>query len=81
MAAQYRKKPIVAVQYLPENWTEVQTFMAVTHQPQPPMHLGIKTLEGVMEVREGDWIIRGVQGEFCPCKPDIFDATYEKVGE
>lgn len=39
----------------------------------------IKTLEGVMVAREGDWIIRGVQGEFYPCKPDIFEATYEEV--
>lgn len=39
----------------------------------------IPTLEGVMEARLNDWIIRGVQGEFYPCKPDIFDATYELV--
>jgi hypothetical protein len=37
----------------------------------------IKTLEGEMRATVGDWIIRGVQGEFYPCKPDIFDATYE----
>lgn len=37
----------------------------------------IATLEGVMHASEGDWIIRGVQGEFYPCKPDIFAATYE----
>jgi hypothetical protein len=39
----------------------------------------IATLEGVMQAKPGDWIIRGVQGEFYPCKPDIFDATYEPV--
>ena len=39
----------------------------------------IYTLEGVMTADEGDWIIRGVQGEFYPCKPDIFEATYEPV--
>lgn len=39
----------------------------------------IPTLEGVMEAQEGDWIIRGVKGEFYPCKPDIFEATYEPV--
>lgn len=43
--------------------------------------LYIRTLEGEMHVRNGDWIIRGVQGEFYPCKPDIFAATYEKVQE
>lgn len=39
----------------------------------------IPTLEGVMEASEGDYIIKGVQGEFYPCKPDIFDATYDPV--
>jgi hypothetical protein len=39
----------------------------------------IVTLEGEMLGRQGDWIIRGVQGEFYPCKPDIFAATYELV--
>ena len=39
----------------------------------------IETLEGVMNASDGDWIIKGVQGEFYPCKPDIFAATYEAV--
>ena len=41
--------------------------------------LHIVTLEGEMTARPGDWIIRGVGGEFYPCKPDIFAATYEPV--
>lgn len=41
----------------------------------------IETLEGEMRVSEGDWIITGVKGEKYPCKPDIFEATYEAVGE
>lgn len=41
--------------------------------------LYIATLEGTMEVSVGDWIIQGIQGELYPCKPDIFDATYEPV--
>lgn len=41
--------------------------------------VAIKTLEGVMTAVPGDWIIRGVQGEFYPCKPDIFAATYDEV--
>lgn len=41
----------------------------------------ITTLEGIMEGRGGDYIIKGVNGEIYPCKPDIFDKTYEKVGE
>jgi len=39
----------------------------------------IKTLEGQHLASIGDWIIKGVQGEFYPCKPDIFEATYESV--
>lgn len=41
----------------------------------------IETLEGTMQARPGDYIIRGVQGEFYPCKPDIFAATYEEVSD
>ena len=41
--------------------------------------LEIETLEGVMYAAPGDWIIRGIQGEYYPCKPDIFAATYEEV--
>lgn len=39
----------------------------------------ITTLEGVMQITEDDYIIKGVQGEFYPCKPDIFEQTYERV--
>lgn len=41
--------------------------------------IAIPTPEGTMSATAGDWIIRGVQGEFYPCKPDIFAATYEAV--
>ena len=41
----------------------------------------IATLEGFHHVNVGDWIIRGVQGEFYPCKSDIFEATYERVAD
>jgi len=41
----------------------------------------LKTLEGTMRAEIGDWIIKGVKGEFYPCKPDIFAATYEPVNE
>ena len=43
--------------------------------------MDIETLEGTMTANTGDWIIRGVQGEFYPCKPDIFKATYEPATE
>lgn len=42
-----------------------------------PGTMNIHTLEGTMTATAGDWIIKGVQGEFYPCKPDIFEATYE----
>lgn len=42
--------------------------------------LAIYTPEGIMEAQVGDWIIQGVKGEIYPCKPDIFEATYEPVG-
>ncbi|MEG0380555.1 MAG: hypothetical protein RR603_02515 [Kurthia sp.] len=47
------------------------------HNEKPVM--SIRTLEGVMTAQPGDFIIRGVQGEIYPCKPDIFEQTYEKV--
>lgn len=43
--------------------------------------LKIFTLEGAMMATEGDWIIRGIKGEFYPCKPDIFEATYEAADD
>ena len=46
---------------------------------QTDEELEIETLEGTMKANKGDWIIRGVKGELYPCKPDVFDMTYEKV--
>ena len=48
-------------------------------KPAMPHHIAIDTLEGTMRADAGDFVIRGVQGEFYPCKPDIFEATYELV--
>lgn len=47
--------------------------------PGKPERIEIDTLEGTMLALPGDWIIRGVKGEFYPCKPDIFAATYEEA--
>lgn len=52
-----------------------------TAQSADPQHIDIETLEGRMRADVGDWIVRGVQGEFYPVKPDIFEATYEPLGE
>jgi hypothetical protein len=43
-------------------------------------YVWVKTLEGVLQASKGDYIIKGIKGEIYPCKPDIFEATYEKVG-
>ena len=81
--AKYRKKPIVVEA---EQWVlgkEVAgVFWRLTcpdawcGESNPHVH----TLEGLRAVRPGDWIITGVNGEKYPCKPDIFEATYELVG-
>lgn len=47
--------------------------------PKPYYKYGIETLEGFMECKHGDWIITGVNREKYPCKPDIFEKTYEAV--
>lgn len=53
----------------------------VNAQPGQRMGMIIHTLEGDMLAWEGDWIIKGVKGEFYPCKPEIFDMTYETVAD
>jgi hypothetical protein len=78
----YRKKPveIEAVQWTGNNLTEIKTFMNNTDiQGDSNNNLFIATLEGVMTASVNDFIIKGVKGEYYPCKPDIFIATYEEV--
>lgn len=76
----FRKKPIVieAVQWNGENLDEIINF-AGDNAVLIVDILHIKTLEGGLTASEGDYIIKGIQGEFYPCKPDIFEATYEEV--
>ena len=79
----YRKKPVVieAVQWHGANVAEIGEFITVPHtvhwEDKKPTVIVIPTLEGNMDASLGDWIIKGVKGEFYPCKPDIFAATYE----
>lgn len=80
----YRKKPIVieATKFEPPvigNLTVYLAKIGVSHDLESPTHYSIPTLEGKHEVTPGDWIITGVKGEKYPCKPDIFELTYEKV--
>lgn len=87
--AKYRKKPVVieAVQLKWSTWSEMCDHAGVAGGNKPHGVLGpngaiameIPTLEGVMLANENDWIIRGIKGELYPCKPDIFEATYEPV--
>jgi len=79
--AKYRKKPIIvdAVQWRGDNYAEV---CAITGFPASGIvdgPLDLETLEGTMRAEIGDWIIVGVKGEVYPCKPDIFEVTYEEV--
>lgn len=87
----YRKKPVVieafkwngeelgeeAPKWLREAFADGAAWYTTPGFPAEVME--IETLEGIMRARPGDWIIKGVQGEFYPCKPDIFEATYEAV--
>ena len=80
----YRKKPVVieAVQYKrEENIHECLNFCKDMEYNPNDNEYYIKTLEGNMRLTKGDFIIKGVQGEFYPCKPEIFDKTYEEVKE
>lgn len=84
MSGRYRKKPVVidAVQWDGNNYAELRSFIGDSLDAQWSVggYCFINTLEGRMNAYVGDWIIRGVQGEFYPCKPDIFEATYEPAG-
>ncbi len=65
-------------------WAFLAWCQKVGFEPVPGMSPGsivIQKLEGAMTATAGDWIIKGVKGEFYPCKPDIFDATYDAVSE
>lgn len=77
----YRKRPVVidAVVWTGENTDEVLAFAESNSFIEAGSELLITTLEGVMHVSPGDYVIRGVVGEYYPCKPDIFQKTYEAI--
>ena len=78
----FRKKPVIieAVQFTGKNDIECLSFCPTAYDPpERKASLIIPTLEGNHRCDIGDWIIKGVKGEFYPCKPDIFEQTYEKV--
>ena len=79
----YTKLPVVieACKWTGSNVSEIETFTSydrININLTMAGSLSINTLEGVMTASVGDYIIKGVQGEFYPCKPDIFDMTYSE---
>lgn len=84
MSRKFRKKPVVieAIQLNGSNIHEVDQFIEERSSKGQwkvvEQKIRIPTLEGNMWASAGDWIICGVKGEFYPCKPDIFELTYEK---
>lgn len=86
MIKTFVKKPVKvqAVQWTGYNFKELNDFVGYcyyTYSLDDKYSVIIETLEGNLYARQGDWIIRGVNGEFYPCKPDIFEKTYEEVFE
>ena len=86
----FRKKQVVieAVKFedTPESITaisnlNIDSVVAVDYSGRQPFKIRIRTLEGEMTARLGDYIIKGVHGELYPCKPDIFAETYEECNE
>lgn len=83
----FRKRPVEveAIQWRGDNFEEIDRWAGwkvISRYPDGGRlgrQISILTLEGAMEASVGDWIVRGVKGEFYPCKPDIFDLTYECV--
>lgn len=85
MIKKYRKKPVVieAIQRVDGNDDEICDFLANSEScfGFNAGKITIETLEGEMTVSDGDYVIKGVRGECYPCKPDIFEQTYEEVQE
>lgn len=82
----FRKKPVVIEAWKFDNGEEFakapeefHMALLVRHAFHSDETYFIETLEGDHNVSVGDWIIKGVKGEFYPCKPDIFEQTYEEV--
>jgi hypothetical protein len=77
----YRKKPVVieAMQLTSNNMKDVLAWITNESAYIDDNHLYIKTLEGTMKANMSDYIIKGINGEIYPCKPDIFLKTYDSI--
>ncbi len=90
----YKTKPveIEAIQWTGLNLEEIKQFAGESLEydildtawevgkGRPYIYMRIHTLEGIMNASEGDYIIKGLRGEFYPCKPDVFEKKYEVIG-
>lgn len=78
-----RKKPVVIdfIEYTRDNSEKVHDFITNDSWNETDRSISISTLEGVMKAKIGDYIIKGVNGECYPCKPDIFEKTYEIIND
>ena len=81
MMPHFKKKPVVieAHRFLEISQGSVLCTWCGGTNENKPGEIQISTLEGTMTANLGDWIIKGVKGEFYPCKPDIFESTYDEV--
>lgn len=61
------------------NWMKEESAISSAKSNDLDDKFRIVTLEGTMTVKPGDWVIKGIKGEFYPCNPDIFEATYELI--
>lgn len=80
MTYTFRKKPIEiqAIRWTGDNLDELRAFVPEEcRENRVGAPMGIRTLEGVMLISHGDWIIKGIKGEFYPCKDEIFRKTYD----
>lgn len=87
----FRKKPVVVeafpayelLDHAEHNWSELPECLRAEYEKGNVVfganEIYITTLEGQMTAQKRDWVIRGVKGEFYPCKPEIFEATYERI--
>lgn len=82
--AKYRKRPVVIEAW---QWTTGADYSTAPQWAQAvvshwsPTHIQVTGNQGVVQADPGDWLIKGVEGEVYPCKPSVFDATYEPVEE
>lgn len=81
MVNRYKTKPceIEAIQYDGSNVEEIKKFIGKSFEVGTVEGIYIRTLEGIMKASVGDYIIKGLRGEFYPCKPKVFKMKYEVI--